>query len=185
MFPFDAVCSYCRELCPNIEKNGKFYCSKTKTYVSANQSVFACNYRAESMGRSQTEKNNLARISKSHGYYVITAISEILGLDPENEYMCAFKYLRDVVMPASDEYTDFIADYDIDGPVLADSLRNDEEAADYAEYLRSQYLNGFVSLFCENQIAEAVSLYSIMLSEMKGRYDYRRTVAAPQQLALA
>lgn len=184
MFPFDAVCSYCRELCPDAEKDGKFYCSKTKSYVSANRSVFTCGNRAEAMGRSQTEKNRLARISKSHGYYIITAITEILGLDPENEYMCAFKYLRDVILPSDESYKDFIADYEIDGPILASSLRSDEESFEYADYLRTQYLNGLVSLFCQDNIKGAINLYQVMLEDMKGRYSYTRTESEPQKLAL-
>lgn len=174
MFPFDADCSYCRELNPNSEDKGKFYCEKRREYVPATRSVFTCNYRAEAMGRSQTEKNRLRKISKAHGYYVVTAISNILGLDNDNEYISAFVYLRDVIMPASDEYKSFIDDYETDGPALASLLSNDEGALDYAEYLRANYLNGVVSLFCQDRIFDAVSLYTSMLDLMKARYGYVR-----------
>ena len=175
MFPFDADCAYCRELNPNKERNGKFYCEKTKTYVPANTSVFSCNYRAEAMGRSQTEKNRLSRISKDHGYYVVTAISQILGLPEDNEYMCAFMYLRDTILPAREEYKDFIDDYGVDGPALARLLEDDENAQDYAEYLRVSYLNGLVSLFCQDRVSDAMALYTSMLDAIKERYGYQRS----------
>ncbi len=174
MFPFDADCAYCRELNPNKEKNGKFYCEKTKTYVAANASVFSCNYRAEVMGRSQTEKNRLSRISKDHGYYVVTAITKILGLPEDNEYMCAFMYLRDTILPSKEEYQKFLDDYEVDGPALATLLESDENAQEYAEYLRLSYLNGLVSLFCQDRVSDAIDLYTSMLDAIKERYGYQR-----------
>lgn len=181
MFPFDADCSYCRELNSNDEYKGKFYCSKKKQYVSARGS--RCSMASEVMGRSDSEKKRLRDISKAHGYYVITAISNILGLDNDNEYMSAFVYLRDVIMPASDEYKSFIDDYETDGPALASLLSNDEGALDYAEYLRVTYLNGVVSLFCQDRVFDAVSLYTSMLDAMKARYGYvRKSEKAAQVL---
>lgn len=172
MFAFDADCSDCRYIHLDDEYKGMFYCEKKKDYVSARARI--CSMAAEKMGRSTSEKNAARRISKDHGYYVITAISEILGLPEDNEYMCAFKYLRDVILPSDEEYEEFIDDYEEDGPALATLLKDDENAQEYAEYLRSTYLNGVVSLFCQNQIYDAMALYTSMLDAMKERYGYQR-----------
>ncbi|MDE6292479.1 MAG: hypothetical protein K2L98_02225, partial [Bacilli bacterium] len=157
MFPFDADCSYCGYLLANDVYQGKFYCEKKKEYVSANGHL--CSMAIESMGRPNCDKAKLRKISKEHGYYVVTAISEILELPEDNQYLEAFKYLRDVILPTRDEYEDFIADYELDGPVLAARIKGDEDARAYAEYLRVSYLNGLVSLFCQNQIDDAMALY--------------------------
>ena len=133
MFPFDADCSYCRNLQPYDEKNGKFYCEKKHEYVSARARI--CSMAAEVMGRPNCDKEALRRISKEHGYYVVTAITEILGLSEDNEYMETFKYLRDVILPRREEYQSFIDDYEIDAPCLAELLRCDDERNNYAEYL--------------------------------------------------
>lgn len=172
MFAFDADCSDCRSIHLDDEYKGKFYCEKKKEYVSARARI--CSMAAEKMGRSTSEKNAARRISKDHGYYVVTAISEILGLSEDNEYMCAFRYLRDVILPSNEEYKDFIEDYEIDGPALADLLKEDSEKEDYAEYLRIAFLEGMVSLFCQDDIAAAVEIYSRMLDAMKERYSYQR-----------
>ncbi|MDE6142357.1 MAG: hypothetical protein K2G03_07105 [Bacilli bacterium] len=172
MFAFDADCADCRSLHLDDEYRGKFYCEKKKDYVSARANI--CRMAAETMGRATSDKNKARRTSKDHGYYVVTAISEILGLPEDNEYMCAFTYLRDVILPSDEEYKGFIDDYEVDGPALATLLKDDENAQDYAEYLRGTYLNGVVRLFCQNQIDDAIALYTSMLDAMKERYGYQR-----------
>ena len=172
MFPFDADCSYCRYLRPSDEKKGKFYCEKKREYVSARASI--CSMAAEVMGRPNCDKEALRRISKSHGYYVVTAITEILGLSEDNEYMETFKYLRDVILPTREEYQSFIDDYETDGPCLAELLRCDDDGNNYAEYLRVAYLNGLVSLFCQDKIDAAMMLCNSMLNAIKKRYGYKR-----------
>lgn len=172
MFPFDADCSDCRYMNPDDQKDGKFYCKKKNEYVSAN--ARRCAMAAEVMGRPNCDKKIWRDISKAHGYYVVTAITEILNLPIDNEYMESFIYLRDVICSSSDEYASFIDDYETCGKELADLLRGDEDAHNYAEYLRSTYLNGVVSFFCQDAIQESIALYSRMLDTMKERYSYRR-----------
>lgn len=179
MFPFDADHTDCRYLDPTKKFNGKVWCSKHKEYVAANgkirdKSADYCNDAAEVMGRSTSEKQALARYSKSHGYYVVTAITDILGLSEDNGYMETFKYLRDVVLPANEEYQGFIDDYEEDGPALAELLRKDDNSHEYAEYLRVTYLNRLISLFCQDKIDDAITLYTSMLDVIKERYGYRR-----------
>lgn len=172
MFPFDADCACCRYLIDNDMKDGKFYCEKKREYVSARARI--CGMAAEKMGRPDCDKNTLRAYSKSHGYYVVTAITEILGLPEDNEYMETFVYLRDTVLPCMEDYQGFIDDYETDGPVLADLLRYDEDGEGYAEYLVDVYLAEFVRLISGNSIDEAVATYSSMLDAIKERYGYRR-----------
>lgn len=179
MFPFDADHTDCRYLDPTKKCNGKVWCSKHKEYVAANgkirdKSADYCNDAAEVMGRSTSEKQALARYSKSHGYYVVTAITEVLGLPEDNKYMESFIYLRDVILPANEEYHGFIDDYEIDGPELADLIRKDEKAEEYAEYLRVAYLNRLISLLSQGRIDEAITLYTSMLDAIKEKYGYSR-----------
>lgn len=180
MFPFDADCSYCRYLRPSDEKKGKFYCEKKRDYVSARASI--CSMAAEVMGRPNCDKEALRRISRSHGYYVVTAITEILDLDSDNIYINSFRYLRDVILPTRDEYQGFIDDYEKDGPCLAELLRCDDEGNNYAEYLRVTYLNGLVSLFCQDKIDAAMMLYNSMLNAIKKRYGYKREEVKTREL---
>ena len=168
MFPFDADCSYCRYLCPNDEKKGKFYCEKKREYVSARARL--CSMAAEVMGRPNCDKERLRKISKEHGYYVVTAITEILELDSNNQYMESFKYLRDVVLPEMPYYHQFIEEYETIGPELADRLREDTDGRDFAEYLRVYFLERFVSQFLSNNVDNAVATYSLMLGIIKERY---------------
>lgn len=172
MFPFDADCTSCRYLIDTDYKDGKYYCEKKHEYVSANDRI--CGMAAEKMGRCESDKKRLRNYSKDHGYYVVTAITEILGLPEDNDYMETFVYLRDVVMTRMEEYQGFIEDYENDGPHLADLLRYDEDREGYAEYLIEVYLSEFVRLISGNSVDEAVATYSSMLDAIKERYGYRR-----------
>ena len=168
MFPFDADCSYCRYLRPSDEKKGKFYCEKKREYVSARASI--CSMAAEVMGRPNCDKEALRRISRSHGYYVVTAITEILDLDSDNIYMSSFRYLRDVILPNMIDYQDFIAEYDSIGPAIAERLKSDPESQTYAEYLRVCFLDQFVAQFESNSIDTSIATYSQMFEQLKDRY---------------
>ncbi len=168
MFPFDADCADCRQVDPNSGVKGKYYCEKHKDYVSANKRI--CKDAAEVMGRPTCDKNAMRRYSKEHGYYVVTAITEILELDSDNQYMESFKYLRDIVLPEMPYYQDFIEEYENIGPDLADRLRKDANGRDFAEYLRAYFLDRFVSQFVANNVDNAVATYSLMLGQIKERY---------------
>lgn len=179
MFAFDADHTDCRYLDPTKKCNGKVWCSKHREYVAANRkirdrSADYCNDAAEVMGRLTSEKQALARYSKSHGYYIVTAITELLGLPEDNEYLDSFRYMRDFILPFMEGYQDFIDDYDIDGPVLARLIRKDEEGKDYAEYLRCAFLEGLVDLINQGLVGDAMTLFTSMLDVIKERYGYKR-----------
>ena len=172
MFPFDADCSYCRYLCPNDEKKGKFYCEKKREYVSARARL--CSMAAEVMGRPNCEKESLRRISREHGYYIVTAVTEILDLDSDNEYMNRFRHFRDVVLSNNKCYQDFIDEYDSIGPEIAERIKSDPESQVYAEYLRVCFLDQFVNQLVLNNIDGAFATYSQMFEQLKDRYGVSR-----------
>ena len=138
---FDQDCSTCAYLDSNKEvKPGKYYCERNKYAVPASSSK--CNKYCSIMSykRSTSEANELYRNSKNHGYYILTAITLLLNLDDNNEYLESFKYLRDYIMPTFDAGIEFTDQYDEFGPRIAEELMNDDNRIEYASYLLENYI---------------------------------------------
>lgn len=170
-------CSDCAYRAPGILKNGKFPCTNRNSgykEVPATQNASYCRVFCNALGStySTREKEEAYRASKSHGWFIVTAISDILGLGLDNDYMNTFGYIREVFIPEFGYQADFIEDYETVGKEVAESLYKDENREDYAEYLVENYLNSFVSLVKSNENERAVDLYIDMYSEVKKHYGY-------------
>ena len=100
--------------------------------VSARLRKCSCYGETFYSSRSQTERDSLERNSKSHGYFIITAFSKILGLEEDNKFINAFAYIKDEVMPNVEEYQGFLEEYEATGPTLSEKLLAEEDAFDYA-----------------------------------------------------
>lgn len=174
---FTKYCADCYHMdtCPNYE--GKFRCTNARksgyTFVSARMEANNCNGFGYTRNdrRSESDKEKLMRISKSYGYYITSAITEILDLPGDNIYQTSFKYVRDIYMPASVEHQTFIEEYNALGPICARSLKQDEENKEYCGYLVACYLEPFSILVEEENIEDAIEIYKQMFTEVKRHYD--------------
>lgn len=107
-----------------------------------------------------------------HGWFIVTAITDILGLGLDNEYMNTFGYIREVFIPEFGYRADFIEDYEITGKEVAEALYIDKNRKDYSEYIVEKYLNEFVSLVKSNENERALDLYIDMYIEVKKHYGF-------------
>lgn len=182
---WDTKCADC--ICLNVEseKNGKYLCTNPKSkffgqMVEGTKSVHDCGeYHLSVSRRSGLEARQIIANSRKYGYYVVTAITKILGLEENNKYIAAFSYVKDVVMPSVEEYHSFIEEYDTTGPKVAEKLIEDEDAYDYAELLRVAYLEEFYELVNLERVDEAISVYKDMYFMLMQEFGISRVTAKP------
>lgn len=169
-------CADCAYMDTCERKDGRFACNNSRKsgyqVVSARKLAGNCNGFTEAWQsrRGERERERYMKISREHGYYIATAITSVLGLPEDNEYVSSFAYLRDVYMPDIEEYQDFIVEYESVGPRIAASIMNDENNKEYAEYLLLCYLEPFSVLVSEDLVDEAIELYKAMFEEVKNKY---------------
>lgn len=170
MAKYCADCYHMDE-CPNRE--GLFKCLNSRkslyNYVSARRLAVGCAGFGEAWQsrRGERAREEYMAISRKHGYYLVTAISEILNVPEPNEYLSCFQYIRDVYMPEKPLYQGFIDEYEYLAPNLSSKLMSDANVDYYAAYLLAFYLEPFVSLVHEGQYEEASKQYIEMFEAVK------------------
>lgn len=175
-------CVDCRWMGECEDKNGKFPCQNSKSnYKEVSARMQKCNAFGEVMGRDEWRKEQLMKISKSHGYYIVTAVCETLGLGTDNVYMDYFMYVRDVVMPNLAYGNEWIADYEEFGPKIADTIVNAENKEEIAGRILNECLNPFVELMIAGNVDDAITVYQTMVEQEKVRCGL---TPKPKKLAL-
>lgn len=162
-----ADCAWMGE-CEN--KDGLFPCTNSRSnYRDVSARMEKCNYFTDILNskRGEGRKEQLMKISKSHGYYIVTAVCEILELDEENIYIEYFKYVRDIVMPNLAYGPDWIEDYEEFGPKVAELMRKAENREEIAGRILNECLNPFVELMMEGNIDKAITVYQEMFEREK------------------
>lgn len=60
---------------------------------------------------------------KGH-FYILTILCEIMGLPEDNEYLLAFRTLRDVYLSQNEEGQRELLKYDVCGPLISDAIKD-------------------------------------------------------------
>lgn len=169
----DTDCTSCRSLDPNNCKGGKYLCTSHREFISARTLAVHCPDFKEVMGRCACDKEAMRKNSKNHGYYVMTAISSVLGLPEDNQYMILFKKLRDEIMSSSLDttipdveeedkeasYAILINRYEEAGPTIAEAIQNNPNAYEICKYYEQVFLKDFVKFMLQEKYTEAAILY--------------------------
>lgn len=158
---FDKDCAMCCYMGTCENNDGKFPCTSPKVsakYVSANQNASDCNSYTPSFSsrRGESEMERLRKISRNKGYYIMTAIMDILNIPEKDIYIAEFAYIKDVVMP------------NLEGG-------EDINRVEIAKGLFEKYIKGFHELFQEGKIDEAITAYDQMYCELKRKYGFEES----------
>lgn len=169
-------CSDCYWMGINENKDGKFPCSNRKSsydFVSARQDK--CNYFGEALfsKRSNTDRERMRKISKQHGYYIMTVLSKMVGISEDNIYMQQFMYLRDVIMESDSKYDKYVEKYELVGPIVAQHIEKYNNI-DFCRYLFSEYLDEFLLHMINNQYDIAVRTYFNMIDLIIEQLDINK-----------
>jgi len=118
--------------------------------------------------RCEWDREQYMKESKRHGYYIVSAITKLLGLETDNEYLTSFQYLKDVVLPILNP--ELIEEYDRIGPELADKLLGEDNNVELASYLLYKYLVDMCERIQDREYYEAIDSFKKLLKELKARY---------------
>ena len=183
---WDSTCSECTYIDTLSENKGLYPCTNKRSgykVVSARKPKCNC-FCAIGVGKRTTKEcRDLERNSKENGYFIVSAITEILNLIDKTA-LTAFEYIKDVYMPTKDEYASFLTEYEDKGATVADSLRNDEKAYEVAAYFYDNYLIEFSALVELGDYDAASILYLEMYDKMLEHYGMKSTRIKPTTLKL-
>lgn len=178
----DYDCAMCAYMEGSADKHGKFKCEcarKSGTLADKDGRVYAdssarnCDRflegRIDSYG--QKAKREISRDARRHGYYVVTAVTNILGLPEDNRYMMTFQYIRNVIMPSEEQYSALIEYYEKNGPRIAEAINNYENKEEFAQGIIDEYLDQFATMVESKQNFEAILFYFRMLTDLTVRLE--------------
>ncbi len=104
-----------------------------------------------------------------HGYFILTAIFDILNISKENRIYQEISSLIDVVR--DDTTTKEEAnDYEHYGPIIANLLRMDDEGVAISEYLFNNYIKEIYISIGYNDQEKAIETYKDMVMILYDRY---------------
>lgn len=103
-------------------------------------------------------------------YYILTAISDILNIDKNNELYQEFMTLIQLVRSDETTMKEAIA-YDTFGPMLADNLYQDPNRVEICKNLLTSYLTKAFIAIKENRLEDAINTYVDMVKFLLVKYS--------------
>lgn len=172
-------CCDCYYMAETMTKDGKFKCENCR---SSYDYVYPMDQKCYQFGeifnsrRCESDKERLIRESKAARRYIVTIVSSLLGLAPDNKHASAFNYVREVILPSTEEGLEFLEDYDTNGIKVAKCLLDDYNRQSVAEWILYHFLTPFTKCVEENNIDEALFIYNNMYYDLKVRYGLAEPV---------
>ena len=149
-------CADCAKLNLNDQnKWGEFWCGERGHYYPGSDSI--CSYF-------------VARGDGGGGCYLTTIVVHCLGYDDYCQYLQKLRHFRDEVMKKDEKYEDLLQEYNLVGPILAQSIEADENKRILAERLLQKYISPVCDLLDWGKHDQAVALYKEMVAELEAKY---------------
>lgn len=180
-----AICAECTYLDINYgHSSGKFWCNtKCERHFGTDPE---CGSFCRAYSRDSGTINNVIDIAKSYtsggGCYLTTMLCKILKLPDNNVYLETMRDFRKNVLQKDEKYKALLVEYDIVGPVIANSLANDP----LKEAIAKIYLNNFIipiTEFINNKENDrAVDKYYQMTNNLKTFYGLNNYNVSVEQI---
>lgn len=169
---YEDYCAACTYLGESADYNGAYYCDRK------GERRLACDAKCysfcEAYRRSNYSRENMYDNSRSHqssGCYLTTIMCEILNYSDDNYYLQTLRGFRDNVMKKDCKYFPLLITYDVVGPVIANSLRNDPNREEIAKVFFNNYVERAVLSIEEGKKDMAINVYVAMTKELADYYD--------------
>lgn len=168
------TCSECTFMDFDKEYNcdGRFWCEYKCEYIYANSAEcykFCEAYsRASSVARSYFDYS----VGKQNrgGCFITTVVCDILNLNDHTPVLDCLRNFRNHVLQKETKYQEILATYDIIGPMIAQSLKNDSENQILASNLFTMKLIPIARLIDEKEYTTAIKEYTNMTNFLVNRY---------------
>lgn len=136
----------------------KYYCPEYRQYVDKNDR--ACS-------RYFVYNESLKR----DGCFITTAVTNILGLNDDNVYLNKLRNFRENYMRFDDELKKILLEYDVVGPAISISLKNDTFKRTRSLMMMELYIKPICQMLDNKLYTNAINKYIEMVSELKDVYN--------------
>jgi hypothetical protein len=148
----------------NKYDSNECYCTQYHKYYNPNDK--ACS----SYFVHRNDPNNLTS-SYSSGCYLTTITCELSGLDDNCEYLTKLRSFRENYMKKDSNLIPILIEYDIIGPKIVNSLKNDNFKNIKAFMMLELYIKPIVKLLDEKKYTQAIQKYISMTEQLKEFYQ--------------
>lgn len=124
----------------------------------------------------------ISHYASSGPCFITTMACEILGLPDNHEVLNTLRAFRDNVLQKNKKYTEILKVYDAIGPMVADSIRNDENREQIALDLYKSSLLPIVEEIKNNNHTRAIKHYLYMTLFLVSEYNLRNTYNALKEV---
>ncbi len=150
-----AQCNDCAHLETfDTNKYGEAYCPVLRRYVDPYSST--CYYYTADI---------------SSGCFITTTMCNILGYEDDCQILTILRKFRDEYMMKKKEYILLLAEYNIVGPKISDSLLKDKEGYQTAKYIYNKYIYKCLQQINDNKFLDAINVYIEMVEYLKNKYN--------------
>ncbi len=164
---FYDTCGSCSRMFPNTGK-----CSYVSYRHKLNEPVRDCRKYDGPVSPDKRDYAEVYRLMTGRRYYyILTAIFEILGIDPETS--AVYQSIKNLIRKVrqSDKNVKEAVHYDTYGEELAEALVRDTNATSICNKLLVDYLSLVYVMIKEGKEIEAINTYARMVNYLQIRYQ--------------
>ena len=171
MSSYDESCGQCYYL-RDMDNDKKMFCGSACDKGHCIM-LKGCYYPDDSTCHYFKDKD---KYSPFWGYYITTAVCELLSIGEDSDIMNKIKFLRNEVMQNNEKYQDVLKEYDTVGPKIAKELREDRDY-ELALGMLNFYIIPTVTLVNEHEYDQAVSKYKTMTDSLRDYYGITDSIS--------
>ncbi len=173
-------CADCSYLDYKMCEYGKYRCSRKYEYRYADdkECIYFCENKYSSdleiKYRSEREKkdaiNNSIK-SRNGGCYITTIIVDTLNLGDNNYSLNIIRNFRNNYLQKDNKYKILLLDYDLLGPIIANSIRNDKNKLNVCQNMYNLYIIAITNDIENNKYDDAIIKYVNMTEILRLYYS--------------
>lgn len=150
----EVLCKECRESDPSDYWGSKIHCDWYRAYVYPNDT---CSHAVR------------------RGYYVSTAICDVLGINQASSVPSAIRDFNTQYLQKSKDTVELVKEYDSIGPKIADAIYADGDD-DICNIMYTNYLVSVVNAIKRMEYDKAIRLYKNMLISLCDYYSIKDNI---------
>ena len=163
VYTYDGCCGSCIYMNTNdyVRHKDHCYCTYRRQYYNLTESK--CRYYEYDSHKDYYDLN--------HRWHIVSAIFKKLGLS-DIGYDCinVLENFRVNVLEKNKKYANFLKEYDLVGPAIADFLMNDENSLEICKKICSTTLINILDLIKQEKNDEALNEYMNLVNLLKDYY---------------
>ena len=180
-----AICAECTYLDIDYgHSSGKFwYDKKCERHLGTDPE---CGSFCRAYSRDSSTINNVIDIAKSYtsggGCYLTTMLCKILNLPDNNIYLETIRGFRKNILQKDEKYKGILVEYDIIGPLIAETLANDPLRETIAMVYLTNFIIPITNFINNNENDRAVNKYYQMTNNLKTFYGLNNYNISVEQI---